>query len=486
MSGPRTAVETRTDLARYATTRASGSRSYGPHAAEVLARVGFELFDWQAETLDEWLECDDAGNLTRATCGLIVPRRNGKTALILARCLYGIGYLDERRVTYSAHEQGTAQEAFTAFQRILEHPELERTVRHVYNANGKEAIHFTDGSVFRARTRTAHGGRGLECDLLIVDEAMKAEDVHLAALTPLVAKARAQGRGQTLFASSAGDESSEVLKRIAERGKAADGTDGGGVFAYREFRADDLDDLSDPAVWARANPSLGTEILSAEFLESQYGVLRRDEFGREHCGLWGDSAELPMIAPDEWAACASDEVVEVDPAGVFLAFDLTLDRTCARVLAVAVGLDGRTVVRVLDTWESKYGVDAREVEARIIERYEQYQPEAIGFDKLGAGDIAARLDDKRYPVKAFAGTAIANACAVLLDDVRNRRVVHDGNETLAGDLARMVPKPFGDGGVVPTRKAVATGSIAGGIALTIGYALVQLAGESDTEVAYRK
>jgi hypothetical protein len=40
--------------------------------------------------------------------------------------------------------------------------------------------------------------------------------------------------------------------------------------------------------------------------------------------------------------------------------------------------------------------------------------------------------------------------------------------------------------MVPTRKAVATGSIAGGIALTIGYALVQLAGESDTEVAYRK
>ena len=257
------------------------------------------------------------------------------------------------------------------------------------------------------------------------------------------------------------------------------------MFSYREYRADDLDDLSDPEVWAKANPSLGTSILSPEFLESQYGVLRRDEFGREHCGLWGDSAELPMIPPDEWAACASDEVVEVDPAGVFLAFDVTLDRTCARLLAVAVGRDGRTVVRVLDTWESKYGVDAREIEARIVDRYDEYQPEAIGFDKLGAGDIAARLDDKRYPVKAFAGTAIANACAVLLDDVRNRRVVHDGNPVLAADLARTIPKPFGDGGMVPTRKAVATGSIAGGIALTIGYALVQLAGETDAAVVFR-
>lgn len=485
LESPRTALGPSIYRGRYATTRSEGSRSYGPHAAEVLAGVGFELLPWQADTLDEWLECDSLGRLTRATTGLIVPRRNGKTALILARCLYGIAYLGEHRVTYSAHEQGTAQEAFGALQAILDHPQLARTVRHVYNANGKEAIHFRDGSVFRARTRTAHGGRGLECDLLIIDEAMRAEDQHLAALTPLVAKARASGRGQTIYASSAGDETSEVLKRISDRGRAADGSDGGGAFAYREYCAEDTDDPHDPAVWAKANPSLGTPILSPDFLDSQSGMMRRDEFGREHLGLWGDTADLPMIPPDEWAACASDETVEVDPAAVFLAFDVSLDRTAARLLAVAATLDGRTVVRVLDVWESRFGVDAREVEARIVERYDELQPESIGFDKLGAGDIAARLDDRRYPVKAFQGTAIANACAVLLDDVRNRRVIHDGNPALADDLGRMIPKPFGDGGVVPTRKAVTSGPISGGIALTIGYALVQLAGESDTLVATR-
>jgi hypothetical protein len=84
-------------LPAYSTRRGPSTRSYGPDALRALQGVGVELYDWQADTFDEWLECDDAGALTRRTVTAIVPRRNGKTLLVAARSLVGIVFLGEPR-----------------------------------------------------------------------------------------------------------------------------------------------------------------------------------------------------------------------------------------------------------------------------------------------------------------------------------------------------------------------------------------------------
>ena len=466
---------TQVGVSGWATTRAEGTTSFGPEARERLALFGVDLFDWQAELLDEWLEVDGRGHLTRKTCGLVVPRRNGKTALILARCLVGMLYLGERRVTYTAHEMSTAGDAFTTMRELVEGTQVRQLLAKVMTANGKEGIWFRDGQEFRVRTRTAHGGRGLETDLLIVDEAMKADEEHLAALTPLVARAAASGRGQQIYSSSAGTVESTVLARIRDAGRAVAGTDGSGL-SYREFAAPEGADGADRAAWAAANPSLGTPVLDEAFLAGQRKLMRVDEFGREHLGIWGDTADLPAIDPSAWAARA----VAAPPApldtAVWLAFEINQSRTAGRVVAMYRAGDGRLVASCVDSVSDPAGLDGDRYAQRVLDVADQFQPEVVGYDPFTGEHVAQLLVNHGYEkrMRKVTGGKFANGCQSLLTAVNLGGLVHDGHPDLAADLSRAVGKPFGDGGWLFARRASTSGSIAGAVALGIA---VYLAGD---------
>lgn len=452
----------------WATTRAAGTTSFGPEARERLALFGVELFPWQAELLDEWLEVDDAGRLTRKTCGLIVPRRNGKTALILARALVGMLYLGERRVTYTAHEMSTAGDAFTTMRELVEGSKVRQLLAKVMTANGKEGIWFRDGQEFRVRTRTAHGGRGLETDLLIIDEAMKADEEHLAALTPLTARAAAAGRGQQIYSSSAGTIESAVLARVRDAGRSVAGTEGRGM-SYREFTAAEGDDPADPATWAKANPSLGTTVLDAAFLAGQAQLMRTDEFAREHLGLWGDTADLPAIDPAAWAARAVAAPPPPLDTAVWLAFEMNQSRTAGRVVAMYRSDDGRLVASCVDSVTDSGGIDGDSYAQRVLMVADQFQPEVIGYDPFTGEHVAQLLANHGYDkrLRKVTGGKFANGCQSLLTAVNLGGLVHDGNPDLAADLSRAVGKPFGDGGWLFARRASTSGSIAGAVALGI-------------------
>jgi phage terminase large subunit-like protein len=466
---------TQVGVSGWATTRREGTTSFGPEARDRLGTFGLELFGWQADLLDEWLEVDDAGRLTRRTCGLIVPRRNGKTALILARCLVGMLYLGERRVTYTAHEMSTAADAFTTMRELVEGSKVRELLAKVMTANGKEGIWFRDGQEFRVRTRTAHGGRGLETDLLVVDEAMKADEEHLAALTPLVAKAAVGGRGQQIYSSSAGTIESTVLARIRDAGRAADGTDGAGI-SYREFSAAEGDDPTDPATWAKANPSMGTPVLDAAFLAGQSKLMRVDEFAREHLGLWGDTADLPAIDPAAWAARAVAAAPAPLDTAVWMAFEVNQSRTAGRVIAMYRAGDGRLVASCVDSVTDTSGIDGDSYAQRVLAVADQFQPEVVGYDPFTGEHVAQLLANNGYEkrMRKVTGGKFANGCQSLLTAVNLGGLVHDGHPDIAADLSRAVGKPFGDGGWLFARRASTSGPIAGAVALGIA---VYLAGD---------
>jgi hypothetical protein len=471
----------------YATARHTG-RTLGPLACELLEAIDVRLLPWQSLVLDEWLAVVDDPDarqglrLARTSCGLIVPRRNGKTLLVAVRALVGILVLDERRVTYTAHRFDTALETFSTFRELVTHPAIVGRVKRVYDTNGKERVDFHDGSRFSIRTRGPGGGRGLETDLLIVDEALVYDDDAEAALTPLTARAQAEGRGQRVYASSAGTDGSIVLDRIAQHGRQLDGVDGGTV-AFHEWAADREAPIDDPDTWAAANPSLGSRLLTVEFLASQRAAMTVEAFGREHLGWWADNASLPAIDPTAWAGLAAAGPVDVDPSTVAVAFDVTLDRTAARVVAVAVDDVGRLVVRVPYAIEDPGGIDDRALIGALEAVYDDVGPEWLGYDRLGGSDIAARLADRGYPVKALGGAVVANACGLLRAAVRAGGLAHDGSTALAADLARAVPRPFGDGGWTFARRDVTSGSIAGAIALSIAVALATANGPGDSTIA---
>lgn len=446
-----------------------------------MEQLGHPLLPWQQLVADCWLEHDARGRLVNQTATLVVPRRQGKSFLLVARMLFGMWWLGEKRVSFTAQDHKTAGEIFANLCSIVEDelPELLVTKRM---ANGQQRLDIRahDGTVsrFTPATRTASGGRGTETDLLVLDEGMYLTPSHMAALTPLVAKAQVAGRGQILIASSAGTEESEVLRQMRDRGREIAGAAGNG-FSYHEWCAPDDADPSDRRSWQLANPSLGTPMLDESVLASQQLLNSPEGFGREWLGWWGEAMDLPAIDPKAWAMLAGtvEPIYQDDPC--WLAFDVAFDKTAARLLLFHQGTAGKVNVQVLETITSEEGISEAGFIDLVRHHAHELQPEAIGYDDLSGGAVAQQLAMEynlvRLPVRRY-----AVACAQLRTAVAEGRIVHDGEPSLALDLAKAVKRAHGDGAWIFDRRGR---EIPGATALAVGHHLASDPEATDTAIA---
>lgn len=452
--------------AAWSTKRAPRLKSYSGEFVEFCRVFGVELLPWQVDVSDQWLEHKNH-KLTRNTGTLVVPRRNGKSMLLVMRILFGMYALDERRVSFSAQDHRTSGEIFSLMVDLVEDnvPELMAGKRL---ANGQQRLDIRahDGrtSRFTPSTRTASGGRGLECDLLVMDEGMYLAPSHMAALTPLVAKARHEGRGQVLIASSAGTIESEVLRQLRDRGREAHGTAPAG-FVYHEWAASDTADPGDPVEWAAANPSLGTALLDEAFLSSQRLLNSPEGFAREHLGAWGESGDLPAIDPSVWSLQQTPKLEPIyEGVPVWFAFDIAFDRTEAVLLCFQQLEGGRIEMRTLEAVASPNGISESGFRDLIIKHAAELNPEEIGYDELSGGGIAKDMVMEytmtRLPVRKY-----SVACQLLKHAVAEGRLVHDGDPLVSSHIAKAVPKRYADGGwifdrgkaVIPSATAAAVG-----------------------------
>jgi len=447
---------------------------------ELAAALEEPLFPWQAEVLDQWLEHNDDDRLTRLSAGLVVPRRNGKSHLIAYRILAGLLLLGEKRVLYTAHSGQLAQEMFRQVHNLVDHPLVKDSAPHrAFYSEGRERLEFDNGSRFWVRSRR-HGDtiRGLEADLLVIDEALFLTNEQLAALTPLLAKGIAQGRGQMILASSAGDQAAATLAQFATTGRNAAGKHSEPV-AWHEWAVPPGSDITDPAVWAMANPSLG-EIVPEQYLAGQVEYLSAEAFAREHLGVWGSTRRLPAIEPKAWNALAAEEPPET-VGGAWIAFDVAPTLTAARVLVFRPTPLGRLAVSCDVSIDGDIQLDTFAEEVLALCR--KYEPETVAYSRRTGEFVARKVEAEGYQTRALAPAIYANACMALESAVTSAQIVHDGHPSVAEDLGRAVRKPFSDGtGWTFVRDSTAGGPIPAAVALAMGYWVASDALGGDAEI----
>ena len=97
------------------------------------------------------------GKWAAAEVGLLVPRQNGKGAVLAARELAGLFIVGEELIIHSAHEQATASDEFRRLLELIENtPELDRRVTKVVHGKGSEAIEVGHQRIFfKTRPRVA-------------------------------------------------------------------------------------------------------------------------------------------------------------------------------------------------------------------------------------------------------------------------------------------------------------------------------------------
>lgn len=414
-------------------------------AVDIAAIAGLQLLPWQEYVLRGAMGERQDGRWSAFRTCMVVPRQNGKNAILEARELAGLFLFGERLIVHTAHEYKTARESMMSLMsRIRQTPDLLEQVAGFdetdldddegrrlagLKTGNAPGITLKNGNRLSYAARSKGSGRGFTGDLVILDEAYALDLDEMAALLPTMAARSIVGNPQVWFTSSAGMRDSSLLASLRKQARAGTAQ----RLAYFEWAADPEAASDDVDAWYVANPSLGI-LISEEYVQDEFDTLAREtgsdeQFRRERLGIWDDDLDgTGAIDVEKWGDRRGALVAPV--GAVILSVDTNLDRSLSAVLAVGAGADQVPQARVVQSragsaWTPGLVVkvcrEHPEVAAVVIDDKKSTEPMAQAItEALEDAGLNVEIVRTSYP-------DMAEACSVTFD------LIHEGTMRHAGD-----------------------------------------------------
>ncbi len=267
------------------------SETKGQEASELYALTGNELLEWQQLLQSDIMAVNDEGLWVHQKYGYSIPRRNGKSENVLARCLWGLK--NNERILYTAHRATTSHAVWERLDRMCEKAKIH--ISSSFKAFGKEHLYTSDGGVVEFRTRTSSGGLGEGYDVLIIDEAQEYTEAQETSLKYIVSDS---DNPQTIMLGTPPTvvSAGTVFVKYRETVLSGRGFDSGWAewSVPKQMPPDDIES------WYEANPSLGT-ILTERKIRAEITTDDID-FNIQRLGLWLKYNQKSEISKTEWEA----------------------------------------------------------------------------------------------------------------------------------------------------------------------------------------
>ena len=263
----------------------------GPEAIELYNKSEKDALEWQVALTYDIMAVDDDGLWVHQKFGYSVPRRNGKSEMALARCIWGLK--NNERILYTAHRASTAHSIWERLSRLC--AKCDINIESSFRAFGKEHLYCENDGIIEFRTRTSTGGLGEGYDLLIIDEAQEYTPEQETALKYVVTDS---ANPQTIMfgtpptAISAGTVFPNYRKNVLHNDSYSSG--------WAEWSVPEMSDAHDIDLWYETNPSLGT-VLKERTIRSEIGDDNTD-FNIQRLGLWIKYNQKSAISRNEWEA----------------------------------------------------------------------------------------------------------------------------------------------------------------------------------------
>jgi phage terminase large subunit-like protein len=229
----------------------------------------FLLMDWQKSLIhDVFGTLDENGKRRYRTVYCEVPRKNGKSETAAGIALYLTCYDDEpaAEVYGAAHDRDQAGLVFSAAAGMVRKSgALSNKLRIVDST--KRILHEASNSFYRAIPADAAGAFGFNASGVVFDEFHTQRNREL--YDALITSTGAREQPLTFIITTAGFDRESICWEVHDYArKVESGVIDDPTFYPVIFAADDDDDWTDPEVWKKANPSLGTTI-TEEFLDRE-------------------------------------------------------------------------------------------------------------------------------------------------------------------------------------------------------------------------
>ena len=428
----------------------------GHELVELAAELGRPLMPWQAHVAIRSM-AGGPGAWNHNRVGIIVPRQQGKSALLQVRIIWGL-LNGEKLIVATAQSREVALETFRGVADLLLDGPYSKLVKTVRYANGQETVELTNGCRYKILAPTPSAARGLTAHLAIMDEIREHKNYGVwAALVPTTTVPK----GQVWFASNAGDDTSVVLNDLRE--KALTQTKPGSIY-YAEWSSDPIYDVDDPEGWLQANPAIGHTV-DLDTLKEAYETDPRPVFETERLSRWVANIQSPW-PPNAVVDSVLPDLEFVKGYPTWLAVDVSIDRRHAALIAVQLREDDILTGHLLRTWFADGAIDDMLIASEVAPVARDYAARSVSFDRYTAAGIASRLASVGIPVGDCSGGEFAQASDELLSAMVHGRLRLQDQETLVEHLLACAKKPYSDGGWRIVRRSSA-GPIAGAVALAM-------------------
>lgn len=282
-----------------------GDITHGEKSVELGRRAGAISMPWQQSAQHAILSKASSGRWTHPTCCLLIPRQNGKSEVLILRCLYGLFKLNET-IIYTAQRWKTARDAWKRMMSLIKSRSwLKKRVVRSTCSQGEGIIELASGASISFGTRSNDSGRGLtDVDLVVYDEAYNLTPGEISAMSFVQMAAK---NPQRIYASSAVNRDEHpngaVLASVRVRGLDREP----GLY-FAEYMAPDDMSRDAPETWRYANPSFGviqTEEKILDIMRNLATPAGRKGFDVEALGR-GDWPALKE-EKDTWQIVAGDQ-----------------------------------------------------------------------------------------------------------------------------------------------------------------------------------
>lgn len=419
----------------YATT-------YGDGAAALAERYAYPLDPWELDVLDVWLGRDVSGRPVAITCGLCVPRQNGKNYCIEIFELFCATVLGWH-VLHTAHEVKTSMKAFNRvcsyFSGPRSRPEMRDMVQNIRRTNGQECITLTNGGIIEFSARSRQAARGFDdVQVVVLDEAQEIVPEQMDALMSTLS-ASSTGTRQLIYTGTPTPPNSPgtVMARLRRQVLAGDVTS----CCWHEWSVESMpeegssfsDVLDD--VYA-TNPAMGIR-LDIDFTMQEFATLTLDGFARERLGWWQSVESQALISKADWNACGLADVPDMSSYRVAYGVKFAVDGSIAALSVAAVPADSKRSeavphVELVDVRGSREGVDW--IADWLEER--SGRGSCVVIDGLYGRDVLVNRLDGRFPRKGIVRPSpndVATAASMFKERVDTHSLtwfVDEGQERL--------------------------------------------------------
>jgi len=464
------------------------------------AGIPFNLQPWQEDFLRKLFgTVNQDGTRQYRTCLIEIPRKNGKSEIAAAVALYLL-YCDREpgaEIYSAAADRDQASIVFdVAFQMVKQATGLFKRCKPLPST--KRILIPNSASFYRVLSAEHHTKHGLNAHGVIFDELHAQPNRQLWDVLTTSGGTRTQ---PLVFAiTTAGyDRNSICWEQHDYARKVLEGVIVDKTFLPLIYAADEEDDWTDPAVWAKCNPALGNfrslDEMESMCSKSQQTPALQNTFRRLYLNQWTrqESRWLDLAA---WNACKGD-YDEEDLEGEICYAGLDLATTTDIAAFVMVFPEDGSYSVVCRFWVPEENVDKRVITDRvpydlwidqgfitategtvidyrvirkeINELQERFNIKEIAFDRWGATEIMQNLEDDGFTVVQFGQgfASMASPTRELLKITLGKQLRHGGNPVLTWMADSMVVKEDPAGNVKPD-KSKSTERIDGMVALIMG------------------